>query len=248
MKNGVRWIAIAFLCLTALRVPGAAEESSCVSCHRKTGASAYMQHNFRDWEESAHAQAGVGCEACHGGNPLAQDMAKAHEGVISSTKKESPLYFSRVPESCGTCHREEHKAFKASVHYKALQSTGQGPNCVTCHGSMANQVLEPREMEMTCTLCHRRPTQAYLARMGLADSQTALIRLEKALRRAKAAGIPTESQDRAFVELYKLQRTAQVDWHTFDMPKVLAAEQDIKARAKAAIGELSAKEPKPAKP
>lgn len=150
MKRFVCGMGSALLCLTMPVV--AAADGSCVACHKTVDAPAYVEHNFKDWENSAHARAGVSCESCHGGDPAAQDKAKAHAGVIRSTAKNSPLYYTAIPESCGSCHQPELKAFKTSVHSQQLQRTGQGPNCLTCHGSMANHVLAPREMETTCTL------------------------------------------------------------------------------------------------
>lgn len=240
MKRIVIATGSALLGLALLALPGTAAESSCVACHKKTSLPAYVEHNFKDWKGSAHARAGVACETCHGGDPSAADKAKAHAGVIPSREKNSPLYFTAIPESCGGCHQPEFKAFKASAHARELQRSGQGPNCVTCHGAMANHVLPLREMEMTCTLCHRRPTQAYAARLGLEESAAAVKRLEKAVRKAKAAKTASDRQLREFEEIAMLQRSASAEWHGFDMPKAIAASKDIRLRAATALEELGA--------
>lgn len=247
MRRASSAAAIAFLCLAA-GAPAVAAESSCVGCHQKGGVPETVEHDFAEWKDSSHARAGVSCEACHGGNPAEQDKTKAHMGILPSTDKKSPLYFTNIPASCGACHQDELKAFQSSAHSKALQRTGQGPNCVTCHGSMANRVLAPHDMEMTCTLCHRRPTQAYLARMRLDDSGATLKKLRIALRAAQDAGASKESQERAYAELDKLQRAAVIDWHSFDMDKVLKESTDIKGRARAILEELRGKEAAPARP
>lgn len=245
MRKTIRAFGLASLALTAFAVRGAAAESSCVDCHRGEGMPAYTAHGFTEWEKSIHAESGVGCESCHGGDRFASDKFKAHAGVRPSTMKDSGLYFTNIPETCGACHQNELKAFKASAHYKELNRTGKGPNCVTCHGSMASHVLAPREMEMTCTLCHRKPTQAYAARMGLEDSGSVLRSLERAVHRAKNAGLSFEQQERAYEDAYKLQSAAEVDWHSFDMVKVLAETRDVQMRAGTALRELNAKQPKP---
>jgi hypothetical protein len=233
--------ALAAALCAAPGVAAFAADGSCVACHEKGGASTAVEHGFADWKDSSHARAGVDCQACHGGNPAETDKAKAHAGILRSTDKKSPLYFTRVPETCGSCHQAEKQAFESSPHGKALQRTGQGPNCVTCHGAMANRVLAPRDMEMTCTLCHRRPTQAYLARMALDDSGATLKKLRVALRAAQDGGAATQAREKDLVELEKAQRAATVDWHAFDMPKVLSESREVKDKARAALEDLRAK-------
>ncbi|MBI3564972.1 MAG: hypothetical protein HY079_07240 [Elusimicrobia bacterium] len=215
-----------------------ANEGSCVDCHRKTSGAAALAHDFKDWETSAHGRAAVACEACHGGNPLAQDKAQAHAGVLRSTDKKSPLYFTEVPETCGTCHKPELDAFKSSAHYKELHRTGQGPNCVTCHGAMANHVIAPRDMEMTCTLCHRNPTKAYSARMALDSAASMVKRLEKAIAQAKAAGTATVGPEASLADARKLLADASIQWHTFDTAKVIETTSRAKRSAGGALKEL----------
>src|SRR3989338_3806820 len=123
---------------------GFAQENSCVQCHQKADGVAYLEHNFTDWESSVHARGKISCDACHGGNPSKSVKGEAHKGMRSSREEKSPLYFTNIPATCGSCHQAEFKAFKKSAHYRDLQKSGRGPNCVTCHGSMANHVLAPR--------------------------------------------------------------------------------------------------------
>lgn len=215
-----------------------AAEGSCVGCHRKAGGGAALAHDFKDWETSAHGRAAVSCEACHGGNPLASDKAQAHAGVLRSTDKKSPVYFTAIPQTCGACHKPEFDAFKASAHSKELQRTGQGPNCVTCHGAMANHVIAPRDMEMTCTLCHRDPTKAYSARMALDSTASMVKRLEKALAKAKAEGTAAAGPESALADARKLLAEAAVQWHTFDAAKVIETTSRAKRSAGGALKEL----------
>lgn len=247
MMKTLSALGFAVLCLGAAAAPGAAADSTCAACHEKTDSPATLEHDFADWKGSVHARAGVACEACHGGNPAEADKTKAHKGIDASTHQSSPLYFTNIPETCGACHQDELKAFKGSAHSRALQRTGQGPNCVTCHGSMANTVMTGREMERTCTLCHRRPTQAYLARMRLDDSGATVEKLRVALRAAQDAGASRPDQESAVQELEKLQRAAVMDWHSFDMSKVLSESTDIKGRARKLLEELRPAEAGPSK-
>ena len=236
-----KWLGaagIAILCAGQLW----AADSTCVKCHESATAVQYIEHNFADWKKSPHAKAGISCEACHGGDAAQADEAAAHKGMLHSTDSKSPLYFTRIPETCGACHAAEAQAFGRSRHSQELKRTGRGPNCVTCHGSMANHVLAPRELEMTCTLCHRRPTQAYATLMSLNTASQALQRLGKEIEKASAAGVDAKAQRESLARAQAAYRDAVVDWHTFEMDAVLRASQSAARKANTAISELELKE------
>lgn len=234
-------IASLFVGLLVAAAPAPAfAESSCVECH-KTANAPYLGHDFADWSGSKHAEAGISCDACHGGDAAAKGKTEAHRGLRPSTDASSPLYFTKIPATCGACHPGELSAFEKSRHGRELARTGKGPNCATCHGSMANHVLTPRELEMTCTLCHRRPTQAYATMLSLDHAGKALDRLAAALSKARADRVDTAAQEKSFQEARTLHDKALVDWHTFKMPEVLAAAQDVSRRVVNALNELRLK-------
>jgi hypothetical protein len=237
-------LAAAFL--LAAGAASASAKSSCVDCHQRLAMGAVIGHDFTDWRKSAHAGAGVNCESCHGGDASAKDMAAAHKGVLRSSEPKSPIYFTEIPRTCGACHASEFKAFQRSAHFKELESSGKGPNCVTCHGSMANVILGPRDLEHTCSLCHRQPTHAFTARLEL-DSAGAMVRgLASALKKARDAGaVDLAPQEKAYREIVELQRAAVIQWHTFKMADVLTAEREVKGRVTEALGELKLKSPAP---
>lgn len=230
--------------LLAAGTAAAQEKGSCVDCHRGLAGGKGLAHDFADWEKSVHAGAGVSCQACHGGDAAAKDKAAAHAGVLRTGDPASPVYFTKIPQTCGSCHEDEFKAFQKSAHFKELQSSGKGPNCVTCHGSMANVVLGPKESETTCVLCHRQPTHAFSARLEL-DSAGAMVRgAGAALTKARAAGAPDLApQEASYREIVEQQRRMTVQWHTFKMPDVVAAAREIKRRVTALLGELKLKSP-----
>ena len=223
-------------------VSSADSPSSCVTCHRTVAGVKYLEHDFADWSQSVHAKAGISCEACHGGNPLAKDAAEAHKGLKPSTDPMSPVYFTHIPATCGTCHAAEFKAFQKSAHFKELESSGRGPNCVSCHGSMANRILAPRDLELTCNLCHRKPTQASATMMAMGNAGTSLDRLKKMLDEARARHVDIASQEKAYTEAMALYHRALEDWHTFKMIEVLKTSQDITKRANTAMNEVRLKE------
>jgi hypothetical protein len=214
--------ALSALLFGAVAARAAQAPSSCVTCHRASTGAPTLMHTFEEWEISAHAKAGVDCSVCHGGDPSRADKAAAHAGMPPSANPKSRVYYTRIPETCGACHAGELKAFKGSLHYKELSRNGRGPNCVTCHGAMADTVIKPRDMELTCTLCHRLPTRACDARQAVEDARLALKDLE-------AAGAKTGLSD-----LRARLRALLVDWHGFQAERVLDEAQALKRDADAA--------------
>jgi hypothetical protein len=226
-----------------LAVSGAAfaAESSCVDCHKSPKTAAAAPHSVDDWRQSAHAKAGIGCEACHGGDPAGKDRPTAHAGLLPSTDEKSRIYYKNIPDTCGACHQEELKAFKTSVHYKKLEEEGRGPNCATCHGSMANHVLSPEQMQDTCTLCHHIPTNAYAAATALEQTRSALKRLERGLAAAKKKGAKgLEPIEADYTSELADHKTDLAQWHAFETDKVAAAAQAVTKKTMETLEKLRA--------
>jgi hypothetical protein len=138
-------IVLAFLVFPALAAKveldpgnwGHAAGQDCVSCHSKSSAGL-----TRQWQDSAHAKAGVNCMDCHQADPAEPD-ALEHEGQIIATIVS--------PTDCGRCHTVELKEQQGSVHAEAYaiiadrvpalahNVTGpqmQAAGCDQCHGSV----------------------------------------------------------------------------------------------------------------
>lgn len=194
-------------------------DNACVDCHEKKVSVQYARHNFKDWRRSIHAAKGVGCEACHGGNPHTTDPVKAHQGILPSGDKASPLYFQNVAQTCGRCHKAEFTAFQKSAHYKTLLRTGKGPNCLTCHGAMATTVMKYGEMEATCSLCHGKPTQAARALSLMNALNRSLDLYRKRVSQKWGTVIPEEESARLTQYLQRYHQIQQM-WHSFDMGRV----------------------------
>lgn len=222
---------------------GRAAENSCVDCHRTAGGVAYMEHNFADWTRSAHAIAGIACQSCHGGDPHQDESPAAHAGVLPSTDPDSPVFFTRVPATCGVCHEPELKAFRKSAHDRKLQRSGRGPNCVTCHGSMANQVMGQRELDMNCTPCHPPPGRAYAALSALNEARLSLERLREALQEDGSAGNGVKGQELEYQEALRLYGEAVLDWHAFKTDEVSRAAREAARRSADAMKSFRAGAP-----
>jgi hypothetical protein len=198
----------------------------CVSCHERLSATTAGGHSFLDWRRSPHGQGGVTCEKCHGGDPTQTDQQAAHRGVSSSREASSKVYYTNIPATCGACHTRELGFFKQSRHYAQLETSGRGPNCVTCHGSMATHVLAPDEMEQTCSACHnalRGPSPGapiaarYLLELmhQVSFSITVTRQLaDKSERAQRQAAVPYLDRARESMQL------ARQSWHSFDLDEV----------------------------
>lgn len=111
---------------------------ACIECHDRKHAAVGWS---RQWEQSVHAQKGIGCMSCHQAKAGDPDLWK-HEGYDVATVPS--------PADCKGCHEKEHKEFSESHHAKAAQFIGSldnflgeivegGPaanlGCKQCHGS-----------------------------------------------------------------------------------------------------------------
>ena len=125
---------------------GGAVEIVCLQCH-STLAEEYSRP-VTLWRSSIHAENGIACNNCHGGNPT--DVANAMnpaQGFLGVPVEEE------IPAFCGRCHVGVLKDYLTSQHGQALGSGG--PTCVTCHGShqIVKAALELIN-EQLCSRCH----------------------------------------------------------------------------------------------
>ena len=202
--------------------------SQCVACHARLPERTGAGHGFTAWRGSPHAAAGVGCEACHGGDPSAADAAAAHRSVARSSDTASSVYFVRIPETCGRCHASELGYFRSSVHYARLRSDGRGPNCVTCHGSMATSVLTPERVLATCSACHSAAGVAPVGKAREAAQVLALVRATNILYdvvsfSANGARGPGATRARTLVASAERRLAAAAEvWHSFRLDSAVA--------------------------
>jgi hypothetical protein len=141
-------------------------KNTCLTCHLDADSP-----EAAAFKTDIHYASGLTCADCHGGDPSSDDqdsaMSKA-KGYIGVPRKQD------IPKVCGKCHGPGAGGFKArfnlddvltafrgSVHGRALDSSPNGPQCVSCHGvhSIA-RVSEPRspvhasKVVDTCARCH----------------------------------------------------------------------------------------------
>jgi hypothetical protein len=250
--------------LLALAAPGgtpavgmAQQTSRCVACHSGLAGTSGAGHGFAAWRGSKHGTAGVGCEACHGGDPTRADSGAAHRGMFRSTDSRSSVFFTTIPETCGRCHAAELGYFRSSIHFARLRSDGRGPNCVTCHGSMATSVLTPERALHTCSACHTEGGVAPAERAKESAQVLALVRAENMLFdvvATSAAGSGADRAARARPHLERAQRSLEAAaevWHGFRLDSAVqrlgAARGDIVA-GWVALGHPAPREGRPVRP
>ncbi len=141
-------------------------EGECATCHRDRQPGLLAQ-----WDASAHAQAGVRCEDCHGSD---------HEAIFAER--------GRVPASrCAPCHERQTQEFLASAHGRAREGAvgnarllaqvpamqrrgcmgchdmgrGDEGRCNGCHGAHRHSAADARRPE-ACGVCHMGPDHPHI--------------------------------------------------------------------------------------
>ncbi|MBL8077872.1 MAG: ammonia-forming cytochrome c nitrite reductase subunit c552 [Anaerolineales bacterium] len=94
---------------TTMSVDGS--PNTCGTCHTDT------RFGLKDWEGSAHFQAGMECSSCH-------DPHNASLKITVNLKDQNSKDASRL---CISCHEEASMNFPYSIHAK------QGVTCIDCH-------------------------------------------------------------------------------------------------------------------
>jgi hypothetical protein len=150
------------------------ETEGCLGCHEPLNPGI-----VQPWEQSRHADAGVGCYECHQANKSDPDVID-HNGFLVSVIV--------TPKDCARCHEEQVEQFSRSKHATAakigdsvdnfLASTVVGKEgfdlgCAQCHGSEVRMDKEgnfslgswpntgigrinPDGTRGTCNACHSR--------------------------------------------------------------------------------------------
>ncbi|NIQ94684.1 MAG: cytochrome C552 [Desulfuromonadales bacterium] len=177
-KNIVVLCALAAAAVLSQGVAFAAERlskatQSCLECHES------MPGIVKQWEDSVHWNAGVGCYECHKANKGEND-AIDHYGYLVATIVS--------PKDCGQCHPKEAAEQEASHHAEAGnilnskdgllgQTVGGEPavavGCRQCHGSIVKTLedgtldpatwpntgigrVNPDGSKGSCSACHTR--------------------------------------------------------------------------------------------
>jgi nitrate/TMAO reductase-like tetraheme cytochrome c subunit len=206
------------------RKPGV-ERPVCLTCHDAQWMKPAYRQIVTEWRHSIHYRNGVSCNNCHGGDPdnaaLAMSPQKGFVGVPTKLG---------VTNFCGKCHIDIMESFRASGHCLALQTTGKGPNCVTCHGAhnihQANiDIINPK----LCGRCHSYD-RARIIKAALWQTEVKMKDLHESLRILKSGLIPATEEEKI---LFRTEESYRSLFHTVDvnMVKDKTAAFDLKLDA-----------------
>jgi hypothetical protein len=122
----------------------ASETNTCSSCHRQTSREVVAA-----FTGSTHAQSGITCDGCHGGDASANSKANAHGSKFVGRPNATETL-----ALCGACHTNQFEAFKTSKHFPDQKSAPR-MDCAFCHGSHSiGSPLSAMSFKLQCSSCH----------------------------------------------------------------------------------------------
>lgn len=206
--------------------------NTCVACHSTITSPMSVSTRFYDWHMSKHKEKGVSCEQCHGGDSKAADAGKAHIGIVPPSKAESRLHMSKLPETCGACHKDIVAAFVQSVHYQKLKSADMGPSCTTCHAHMASAVIyTAAEASSLCTHCHNTtegllpprpeiPQKAGAVVESLDRANAIFLWIDQLMEAANQKKVDVSAETADLPAARTILADAKVKWHSVSLDEV----------------------------
>lgn len=187
-RAGVRWLLLAaFLGLSASFGYGQAK-NSCLDCHSTLpDPIGVTQDKF---SQDIHAQRGLTCVSCHGGDASSDD---ADQAMSRKAGWKGKVDRKQIPQLCGSCHSDpaymrrynpslrtdQLSQYLTSVHGKRLAA---GDNkvavCTDCHSvhdlrapSDPRSTVSPVNVATTCARCHA--DAAYMSSYKIPTNQFA---------------------------------------------------------------------------
>jgi hypothetical protein len=196
----------------------------CIQCHAVQPAQ--FSQPVRLWQTSIHAEHGIGCNACHGGDPMdsaqAMSPARGFRGVPIPTA---------IPSLCGGCHMGVSRHYMNSAHGRTLGKGG--PTCVTCHGShdikSASLDIISRK---NCSTCHTFE-KARLIRSAMLKRDTMLKAIEKKIKILKSQGVETDQLEK---RLFALRNRFHAMFHSLDIKLIIQESDHIQSELEKTSG------------
>jgi nitrate/TMAO reductase-like tetraheme cytochrome c subunit len=185
-----------------------AEETVCLQCH---GAQeGRLGAPVAKWRASIHAQNGISCHDCHGGDPTDFALAMSPErGFIGAPE------YTAVPDFCGRCHVGVKEDYLASAHGQALAEGGA--QCVICHDNHAVQTATPGIINREdCSRCHEYG-RAEEIKAAVVETDRLLAGLEADLQALAGQGIAVKELEGA---TFALRNDFHRVFHSVDIEKV----------------------------
>lgn len=217
----IRLLATIFMLLNAdLAAAAGTDEIVCVQCHGKLPDK--YSEPVKLWQGSIHAENGIACDSCHGGDPKDAAMAMSPARGFIGVPKETA-----IPAFCGRCHVGVLKDYLTSLHGKALGRGG--PTCVTCHSSH-NVVKATLNLinEKSCSRCHSYE-QAEKIKAAMSETENLILNIETRTAGFKQQGIDTDRLEKG---LFAVRNRFHSLFHTVDTAHVATESVQIQAELK----------------
>jgi hypothetical protein len=200
-----------------------AEESTepvCIQCHSKMPEKYSKPVTL--WRGSIHAENGIFCNGCHGGDPkdAANAMSPAR-GFLGAPKEPA------IPAFCGRCHVGVMKDYLTSAHGRRLGNGG--PTCVTCHGN--HQVLKASLdliNEKSCSRCHSFE-RAKAIRSAMQETETVIVNIDSRISAYKKIGTDTEKLEKG---LFAVRNRFHTLFHNVNVELVKKESAEIQGELK----------------
>ena len=180
------WLA-GFLVLAACLGYGQAV-NSCLDCH--SAQAGRLEVTPEKFSQDIHAQKGLTCTSCHGGD------SSSYDPTVAMSRKagwKGKIDRKQIPQLCGSCHSnpalmrtynpslrtDQLDQYHTSIHGKRL-ATGDDKVavCVDCHSvhdirppSDPRSTVNPVNVAKTCSRCHS--DAAYMKSYGIPTDQFA---------------------------------------------------------------------------
>lgn len=166
------WLFLAACCVSGLARADA--PNSCLDCH--SALDAPLKVTPEQFAQDIHAQKGLTCASCHGGDPTKDD----DEAMGKKAGFRGKIKRSDVPALCGKCHSDsaymrqynprlrtdQLSQYQTSVHGKLLAKGDTNVAvCIDCHSvhdlrpaSDSRSTVHPLNIPRTCGRCHADAT------------------------------------------------------------------------------------------
>ncbi|WP_224985065.1 cytochrome c3 family protein [Geomonas agri] len=216
-KNTLAILLLASLALVnpVQSAPADQPETVCIQCHGTLPDRLGAPVNL--WRSSIHAENGISCNSCHGGDP--KDAANAmtpQRGFLGAPKEKD------IPAFCGRCHPGVYKDYLSSAHGRALGAGG--PTCVTCHSN--HQVVKASLAlinEKSCTRCHSFD-RARAIRDAMQQTEGYIDNISRRIAEYQVSGVDTEKMGKS---LFAVRNRFHTLFHDVDVARVKAESASI---------------------
>lgn len=120
---------------------------TCGNCHEDVLANYEKSEHARGLLKSGLVEGSPSCSSCHGKHT-----------VHAKDDKQATTHHTKIPETCGACHKGVLAEWQSSAHGALLKAGKEGPVCSSCHSphaiKRADLATVRHEVADRCGNCH----------------------------------------------------------------------------------------------